>query len=91
MTSLTLSDLDLFYSVCDDLLSFLKKKNAKKAPVKNLDIQSCRVHSEDDLPDFEDVVENVEYDDLEEVKPEYGETDSYSDDFEDMYYYGDLF
>ena len=87
LTSLTLSDTDLRYGVCDDLLSFLKKRDERKAPIKKLTIQSCRVHSEHDLPNFESIVENVECDDLEEVVSEDEESDSYSDGSEDMYYY----
>ena len=89
---MTLSYVDLLYGACDDLLSFLRKRDEKKAPIKKLTIQSCRVHSEDDLPGFKDVVENVEYDDLEEALESEDEgSDSCSDDSEDMYHYGSFF
>ena len=84
LTTLTLSYVDLLYGACDDLFAFLKKRDEKGAPVKELTIQCCQVHSEDDLPDFEDVVENVEYDYLEVIGPEVKWSDSYSDDSEDM-------
>ena len=90
LASLTLSRLDLFDGVCDDLFRYLQGRHDRGVGLELLTIRVCRMHSKDDMALFEGVVKEVEWSNLEEFSSDEEESDPdevmYSDDLHCPYH-----
>ena len=61
---MTLSHLDILYGREEQLFDVLKERYDHNLCLKKLVVRSCRMHEDEDESRFEEVVEEVEWDDV---------------------------
>ena len=71
LTSLTLSRLDLLHGVAGDLYDLLDGRCDQDVGLERLVVESCRVHTIDDVAQFEELVEELDWTDPEEMGSDY--------------------
>ena len=80
LVSLTLSRIDLLHGTLENLLDVLGRMRDDNNRLKRLIVEGCRVHRGVDVEEFtEELVEEVEWTDVEEMGSDYEGSDEDED------------